>query len=121
MGIIDVANPAAPVEVGALDVMSTSIIFDIKVDAGLAYVAAGGSARIIDVSNPRIPVELGAYSVGSALEVEIADGVVYIGGAGMQIVDFGLEFVPEPSGSLLQFTALAVVGVLAHMRARRER
>ena len=118
LSIIDVTNPAVPVEVG---VLATTIISDVKVEAGLAYVLGYDSARIIDVSNPEAPVELGAYS-GGGNEVEIENGLVFFGTRnGMQIVDFGPEFVPEPSGILLRFTALAVVGFLARTRVRRGR
>ncbi len=59
--IIDVSNPAAPVELGALD--TPGFAMGIEVVGGLAYVANGTSGlRIIDVSNPSAPVELGALS-----------------------------------------------------------
>ena len=53
--IIDVSNPAAPVELGGLFGPAA----DVEVVGGLAYVARGG-LRIIDVSNPAVPLALGA-------------------------------------------------------------
>ncbi len=118
--IIDVSSSATPAEVGALDVAD---IIDLKVEAGLAYVVGDDSARIIDVSNPREPFELGGFSDLDVHAIDVMGGLVYIaaGVDGLQIVDFGPEYIPEPSGRLLQFAALAVLGFLARMRVRRGR
>ena len=70
--IIDVSNPAAPVEVSVL--LGGAV--GVEVVGGLAYVAAGSSGlRIIDVSNPEAPVELGALDT-HAQDVEV-DALIY--------------------------------------------
>ena len=58
--VIDVANPAAPVEVGIYD--TPEYAEDVAVAGQTAYVADRGSGlRVIDVTNPAAPVEVGFY------------------------------------------------------------
>ncbi len=101
--IIDVSNPAAPVQLGALD--TPDLARDVAVVGGLAYVAEGAvdfsssALQIIDVSNPAAPVELGAIDIlFRANDVEVVGGLVYVGNLnqGVRIVDFGPEYVIGP-------------------------
>ena len=54
---IDVSNPAAPREIGAL--ATPRVSFDIEVVGELAYLASEFGLRIMDVSSPETPLELG--------------------------------------------------------------
>jgi hypothetical protein len=57
--VIDVSNPAAPVEVGSID--TPDLACDVSVVGGLTYVADGTSGlRVVDVSDPAAPVEVGS-------------------------------------------------------------
>ncbi len=58
--VIDVSNPAAPVEVGVSDVTEEGAM-DVAVAGSHAYVAYGSlGLRVIDVSEPSLPVVVGA-------------------------------------------------------------
>jgi hypothetical protein len=70
--VMDLADPAAPVEVGAYrpaDPMGTAGEV-IAVLEGCAYViysgdsSKAGSLRIVDVSEPTMPFEVGSYRAG---------------------------------------------------------
>jgi hypothetical protein len=91
--IIDVSNPAFPVELSAIDTQSYAQ--NVEVVGDLAYVAAGTEGlRIIDVSNPVFPVELGALDTQDyALDVEVMGDLVYVAGySGLRIIDIGPEY-----------------------------
>ncbi len=78
--VIDVSNPAAPVEIGALD--TPDCAYDVEVVGDLAYVADSriSGLRVIDVSNPAAPVEIGALDTpeSSARDVEVVGGLAYV-------------------------------------------
>src|SRR5262245_43345477 len=58
--VVDVSNPAAPVERGFYDAPES--FTDVEVVGGYAYIAAGASGlRVIDVSNPATLAEVGVY------------------------------------------------------------
>ncbi len=79
--IIDVSNPAAPVEIGALDTPSSGRAWDIEVVGDLAYVVGGNPGlRIIDVSIPALPVELGALDTSYARDVKVVGDLAYVAG-----------------------------------------
>lgn len=79
--IVDVTNPAVPIEVGFYHTPGDAI--DVAVANGLAYVAAfEGGLRIIDVSQPATPIEVGSLvrpDEGWFLGVTAADHSVYLG------------------------------------------
>ncbi|MEE8366985.1 MAG: hypothetical protein V3S30_01585, partial [Thermoanaerobaculia bacterium] len=93
--IIDVSDPAAPLELGALVVDGNDRVFDVEVVDGLAYLATGECCvrepglRIIDVSDPAAPLELGALETpGTVLGVEVMDGLAYLASvSGLRIID----------------------------------
>ena len=58
--MIDVMNPATPVEVGALDTPGNAD--DVIVVGHYAYVADEWAVRVIDVVNPAAPVEVGSIT-----------------------------------------------------------
>jgi hypothetical protein len=85
--IIDVSDPTAPVELSVFD--TPSFATDVDVVGGVAYVADSSynsGLRVIDVSNPRVPIEIGAVPIappqsytGYVWEVEVVDGIAYVG------------------------------------------
>jgi len=65
--ILDVSNPANPVELGAYDGSSnTEFACGIWVEGTTAYLAVGfDGVVVVDVSNPAAPAKLGTYDTGS--------------------------------------------------------
>jgi hypothetical protein len=95
--VIDVSNPAAPVEIGSVDTPHWADR-DVAVAGGLVYVPTSGSGlRVIDVSSPAAPFELGA-SIAGAIDVDVVGELVYLagGGAGLRIIEFGPEYPAYP-------------------------
>ena len=118
--MIDVSNPAAPVELGALD--TPHIALDVEVVGGLAFVADWDSGlRLIDVSNPAAPVELGALDTpGDALDVEVVGGLAYVadGDSGLWVIDVSDPAAPVELGALQTPSnafAVEVVGGMAYV------
>ena len=76
--MIDVANPAAPTEVGFYDTPEQAS--GVAVAGSYAYVADGESGlRVINVTNPAAPVEAGFYDTsGYAEGVALAGNFVYV-------------------------------------------
>ncbi len=106
--IIDVSDPAAPLELGALVVDGNDRVFDVEVVDGLAYLATGECCvrepglRIIDVSDPAAPLELGALETpGTVLGVEVMDGLAYLASvSGLRIIDVSNPETPVELGAL---------------------
>jgi hypothetical protein len=121
--IIDVSDPASPVELGALATPDSAE--DVEVVGGLAYVVGtefvassppspvappvrfyAGWLRVIDVSDPAFPVEVGFFDTGTAwrgsMNVEVVGDVAYVaaGGAGLHIVDVSNPAFPVEIGAL---------------------
>jgi hypothetical protein len=69
--VIDVSNPAAPVELGVLNTWGY-LPRDVEVVGDLAYVPDEYGLHIFDVSNPAFPLALGAFDMPSvARDVEV--------------------------------------------------
>jgi len=87
--IIDVSNPAAPVERSCLNTPGTAC--GVQVVGSLAYLADGLSGlRVIDVSDPSAPVDLGGCNApGTAYDVQVIGTLAYVadGSAGLRIFD----------------------------------
>jgi len=89
--VYSIADPAEPALVGALETGLTDA-FAIEVVGDTAYVAdGGGGLKVLDVSDPSDPVlvtgETTASAVGTALDVTVRGGHVYValGGAGVAV------------------------------------
>jgi hypothetical protein len=94
--VIDVSNPASPVELGALDTPGSAL--DVEVVGDRAYLAdSHDGLRVIDVSNPTVPMELGTFHMPDPREVEVVGNFAYVAGyfSGLHIIDFGPEYVQE--------------------------
>ena len=76
--MINVANPAAPVEVGAYDTPGWAA--GVAVAGNFAYVADGDRGlRVINVANPAAPVEVGFCDTpGVAMDVAVARNYAYV-------------------------------------------
>ena len=100
--ILDVTDPASPVEVGFL--ASPWEPSDLEVEGGLAYVAVPElGLRIIDVSDPENPVEVGTWAASwEARDLEIVDGFVYVadGAGGLRVIDATDPAAPTEASTL---------------------
>ena len=100
--VINVSDPTAPVELGALDTPGGAL--DVAVLGGLAYVTDGLSGlRVIDVSDPTVPVELGALATpGFPEDVEVVGGLAYVadGFDGLRVIDVSDPTTPVELGAL---------------------
>ena len=88
--IIDVSDPASPVEVAYYD--SPGQAHRVFVEGNLLYVADGSEGlRIVDVSDPISPVEIGAYNTpGTAMGVFALFPYVFLadgGASGLRVID----------------------------------
>ncbi len=71
--ILDIANPASPVEVGAVDTDGWS--YGITVHENLVYLADGkNGVRIFYIENPERPLEIGSYNPGGDVKSVLLDG-----------------------------------------------
>ena len=100
--VLDVSNPAAPMEVGSTTPFPY-FVEDVTVSGTQAYVANGyGGLRVVDISNPANPAEIGAWdSPGYARGVALAGSTVYLadGPYGLWAVDISNPANPSKIGS----------------------
>jgi hypothetical protein len=75
--IVDVSDPAAPVEVGSYEFEPTPAVTGIVVSGNLAYLASPDGLRIVDVSQPTQPVEIGLFPAIS-WDVTVAGNRAYL-------------------------------------------
>ncbi len=121
--IIDVSNPAFPVELGGLRTPGYAV--DVEVVDGLAYLAEYRSGlRIIDVSNPAFPVELGALETPwRAIGVDVVGDLAYVTGIpALQIIDVSNPALPVELSILYaagEGNDVEVVDDLAYVAAGR--
>ena len=103
--VIDVSDPASPVELGALDTLG-SVARDVAVVGDLAYLAIGdypNGLRVIDVSNPTVPVEIGALvTSGQANDVKVVGDLAYLAGdfPSLRVIDVSNPTAPVEVGAL---------------------
>jgi hypothetical protein len=75
--ILDLSDPAAPVEVGSF--YTPYGARDVEVVGGRAYLTTWGEVRIVDVSDPAQPVEIGSFSAQcDAADVEVVGNYAYL-------------------------------------------
>ncbi len=115
--VLDMANPATPIEIGATAPFP-DFVEDIAVSETTAYVAAGGAGlRVVDVSDPAHPVEAGAWdSPGYAEGVTVAGSIAYLadGPYGLGIVDVSSPADPAPLAKAYEMNYGLEVVVLDH-------
>lgn len=88
MRVIDVSNPASPVEVGAF-LVPFQFTSDVAVSGSYAYVTDVGGLRVVDISNPASPTGVGFLNTSSARGVSLSGGLAYVADndAGLVVVD----------------------------------
>ncbi len=101
LGVVDISDPTAPVEVGICNTPGEPQ--DIAVAGDYAYVVGGstGGLRVIDVSNPTAPVEVGFCDTpGSAHDVALDRDYAYVadGTGGLRVVDVSTPTHPVEVG-----------------------
>lgn len=111
--IIDVANPAAPREIGFYNTPGTAV--KVYIMGHYALVADGPSGvRIIDVGDPSRPQEIAHIDPveGGSTDVVVSGNYAYISGWGLKIVDISNPTQPTEIGFIsLGFASdLAVIG-----------
>ncbi len=101
MVVLDVTNPAAPIEVGSTTPFP-DFVQGLAVSGTWVFVAAGsGGLRIVDVSDPAAPVEVGAWiSSGYAEGVAVRGSEVFVadGPHGLRVIDVSDPAQPQEIG-----------------------
>lgn len=104
--VLDIANPAAPVAVGAYQ--TTGPVRGLAVAGHLAYSAEEARGlRIIDISDPAAPHEIGAFDTPelSVYDVAVAGALAYVADGydgvqgGIRIVDITNPLAPAQIGA----------------------
>jgi hypothetical protein len=117
--IVNVANPAAPTEIGAYDTPGRAE--GMAVVGNYAYVADYDQGlRIINIVNPATPSEVGFYDTpGEAFGVAVAGSYAYVADfySGLRIVDVADPAHPSEVGSYTMGEAfgVAVAGTYAYV------
>ena len=100
--VVDVSDPASPIELGAWD--SPGYAEGVDVSGNTAYLADGPyGLRVVDVSNPASPTPLGsAYDMNYAFEVTVSGDYAYVAaaGAGLLVANVSDPAHPLEVGSL---------------------
>jgi hypothetical protein len=109
--VIDISDPARPVEVGVCEKVRNSFpgptVWSMDVVDDYAYVGVGADGTflwVVDISDPTAPVEVGFYSLQSAYvapdDIAVVDSHAYVVGfAGLQVMDVSDPAVPTPVGT----------------------
>ncbi len=97
--IVDISDPANPTELGNIAINTATIIKDIVVKEGFAYLAVDSAGlRIINVADPKNPYEIGFFDTdGSASGVAVSGDYAYVadGSAGLRIIN-----ISDPSNPI---------------------
>lgn len=87
--VVDVSNPAHPLEVGMLD--TPGYAYGVAVSGTLAYIADGWEGiRLVNVSNPIAPTVVSTYKTpGWAFDVAVSGTMAYVADAfmGLRVLD----------------------------------
>ncbi len=119
--VVNVADPAHPVEVGALPTPGSADA--VTIAGNLVYVAASfGGLPIVDVSDPAHPVQVGLFRTpgGQTRAVAVAGTFAYVAqqGDGLRIVNVADPAHPVEVGSdaiLKDASGVAVAGPVAYV------
>jgi len=117
---IDVSNPAAPVEISAID--TPGYAAGVTGVGSVAYIADDDTGlRIVDFAKPATPVEISVIDTpGSAGAVEVVNGLAYVADwdSGLRVIDVSNPEAPVEIGAidtLDRAIDVAVVGGLAYV------
>jgi hypothetical protein len=117
--IVDISNPAVPIEVGVLE--NDAIHGIVAVSGGYAYLSSADGLLIVDVSNPRHPLEAGMISGSHEFyNVAVAGSFAYLKESDrLRIVDVSDPARPIEVGSYIAgqegINFLAVEGGFAYL------
>jgi hypothetical protein len=119
--VVDVSNPAAPVEVGFYDTPGHAE--GVYAAGNYAYVAdRSAGLRVVDVSNPAAPVEVGFYGTpGYAHDVYVVGDYAYVADdwTGLRIISVADPIRPTEIGFYTtpwrEVNDVYVVGTLAYV------
>ncbi|MFZ5434618.1 MAG: LVIVD repeat-containing protein, partial [Calditrichota bacterium] len=112
--VVDLSNPALPVEIGSLPVGSGAKCIALQ-DSIVCLSLGANGLRFIDLHNPATPVLLSNYNMtGEARDLVMTDQYVYmVGTSGLRIIDIANMNQPVEVGSFtasVNFRALSVAG-----------
>jgi hypothetical protein len=100
--VIDVSNPAEPIQVGTHDIDDTpfATAFGVAVAGNYAYVAANRAGLVvIDISNPASPVRVARRTGGTPFDVAISGSYAYVAdGDYLQVIDVTDPAAPKRIG-----------------------
>ena len=117
--MIDVADPALPVELGFLD--TPDFAYGVTVVGTLAYVADGSSGLRVIRTAAALPVEIGFLDTPSlAVGVAVVGTLAYVadGPSGLRVIDVADPALPVEIGFLVtpgSAYSVTVVGTLAYV------
>ncbi|MBP6866094.1 MAG: hypothetical protein KBC12_00960 [Candidatus Pacebacteria bacterium] len=105
--IVDVSNPALPVQVGTLNLSNTPQ--NIFVEGNFAYIASNSDSRelqVVDVTNPALPAIAGVYDdpgTDDGRGIYVSGGHAYMtfaSGVDFAVIDVSNPNLPAIAGSL---------------------
>ena len=113
--VLDIKDPAAPVQVGQIDTGFGGPL--ISIDGDFIYLLAGQRLRVLNVSNPRTPTLVGAKDLTYAGPFKVVDQHAYVAaGTFLQVLDLRNPSQPVEAGRFsVQATGLDVVGNRAYV------
>jgi hypothetical protein len=98
--IVNISDPANPVEVGFYD--TPGFAEGVAVWGSYAYVADGGSGlRVINITNPSLPMEAGYYDTpGAAWGVAVSGSYAYVAdrNSGLRVINVTNPSLPAEEG-----------------------
>ena len=106
--VIDVSDPAGPVQVGTITNAQLAGTYDVALSGDYAYLASATSDRlnVIDVSNPFAPVQVGTVTstdLNSARAVAVSGPYAYVASAfsdSLTVVDVSVPANPVQTGTV---------------------
>jgi hypothetical protein len=118
--VVNVSDPAHPVEVGSLPMPGYAPFWDVAVQGNYAYIVADwqGGLRVVDVSVPETPTEVGYCGAAvNSRRVAVAANYAYVGGlSNFAVVNVSSPVNPFATGFLTaKSTGVVVVGGSAYV------
>mgnify|MGYP001237377857 FL=1 len=102
--VIDISDPAEPVEVGFYDPpagesISVAVVGDYAYLADSTFTGVGGGLRVVDISNPAAPTEVGYHTTlcRAANDVVVAGDYAYVAAKGCHLVILDISEPTNPT------------------------
>jgi hypothetical protein len=122
--VFDVANPAAPTEIGSL--VLSSVTSEIASSGTSIYVIGSHNFRVYDASTPSAIVQVGQHtSTGITSGLAVVGKRAYVTSDKLEVIDFSFPFAPtlvasfDLPGSTTDFADPVAVGSRVHVQTRR--